>query len=78
MSLVHVKVIQGQFDEIQKHELIERLTDAMVEIAGEHMRPLTWVFVEEVASGDWGIGGRPVTTADIRIQAAGTPVLGHR
>lgn len=78
MSLVHVKVMEGQFDDIQKHELIERLTDAMVEIAGEHMRPHTWVFVEEVASGDWGIGGRPVTTADIRTLAAGTPAIGLR
>ena len=35
-----------------------RLTDTMVAIEGEAMRGVTWVIVEEVPSGDWGIGGR--------------------
>ena len=30
----------------------------MVSIEGENMRPVTWVVVEEVTSGDWGIGGK--------------------
>jgi hypothetical protein len=31
----------------------------MVAIEGENMRPVTWVIVEEVKSGDWGIAGTP-------------------
>jgi 4-oxalocrotonate tautomerase len=38
------------------------------------MRPVTWVVVEEVNSGDWGIGGNPLTTADVKALAAGQPV----
>jgi 4-oxalocrotonate tautomerase len=35
------------------------------------MRPVTWVVVEEVKSGDWGIGGKPLTTAAVKALAAG-------
>jgi 4-oxalocrotonate tautomerase len=73
MPLVNVKVIEGVFDEGQKREMIEKLTDAMVEIEGENMRGVTWVVVEEVLSGDWGIGGRALTTEAVRELAAGVP-----
>ena len=76
MPLVNVKVIEGVFDEVQKHEIIERLTDAMVEIEGENMRSVTWVVIEEVQSGDWGVAGRALTTADVKALAAGTPSVG--
>jgi 4-oxalocrotonate tautomerase len=74
MPLVNVKVIEGVFSSQQKQEMVHRLTDAMVEIEGENMRPVTWVVVEEVRSGDWGIGGNPLTTADVKSLAAGQPV----
>jgi 4-oxalocrotonate tautomerase len=38
------------------------------------MRALTSVVVEEVASGDWGIGGKPLSTDDVKALAAGVPV----
>jgi 4-oxalocrotonate tautomerase len=53
MPLVNVKLIEGVFSEPQKREIVEKLTEAMVEIEGENMRPVTWVVVEEVKSGDW-------------------------
>ena len=71
MSLIQVKVIEGVFTTPQKREIVERLTDAMVEIQGENMRQLTWCVVEEVASGDWGIGGKALTTSDVHALAAG-------
>ena len=71
MPLVQVKVIEGVFTEAQKREMVTKLTDAMVSIEGENMRPVTWVIVEEVPSGNWGIGGKPLTTADVRALAAG-------
>jgi len=33
------------------------------------MRPLTTVMLEEVKSGDWGIGGVGYTTADVKAAA---------
>ena len=73
MPFVNVKLIEGVFDADQKREIIERLTETMVEIEGENMRQVTWVVVEEVRSGDWGIGGKALTTEDVRALAAGAP-----
>ncbi len=74
MPLIQVKLIENVFTPDQKHEIIRKLTDAMVEIEGENMRPVTWCVVEEVASGDWGIAGNPLTTADVKALAAGVSV----
>jgi 4-oxalocrotonate tautomerase len=71
MPFIQVKVIENVFTPEQKQQIIRRLTDAMVEIEGENMRPVTWCVVEEVGSGDWGIAGNPLTSADVRALAAG-------
>ena len=73
MPLVNVKLIEGVFDDHQKQEIIEKVTDAMVEVEGENMRPVTWVVVEEVKSGEWGIGGQALTTEAVHALAAGVP-----
>ena len=73
MPFVNVKVIEGVFSSEQKQQMVRSLTDAMVSIEGENMRPVTWVVVEEVKSGDWGIGGNPLSTADVKALAAGQP-----
>lgn len=65
MPLINVKVIDGVFSPAQKKQIAEKLTDAMVSIEGEAMRPVTWVVIEEVKSGDWAIGGGTLTTADV-------------
>jgi 4-oxalocrotonate tautomerase len=66
MPLIQVKLINEVFTAAQKKEMITRLTDSMVAIEGESMRPVTWVTIEEVRSGDWGIGGQPMTTEAVR------------
>jgi 4-oxalocrotonate tautomerase len=71
MPLINVKLIQDVFTPDQKRAIIERLTDAMVSIEGENIRSVTWVVVEEVGSGDWGIGGKPLSTEDVKALAAG-------
>jgi 4-oxalocrotonate tautomerase len=70
MPLINVKLIEDVFTPEQKHRIVEELTDAMVAIEGEAMRQVTWVVVEEVRSGDWGIAGKPLTTQDVRALAA--------
>jgi 4-oxalocrotonate tautomerase len=71
MPLIQVKLIEHVFTPTQKQQIVKTLTDAMVSIEGENMRPVTWVLVEEVASGDWGIGGKPLSTEDVKRLAAG-------
>jgi len=43
----------------------------MVSIEGENMRSVTWVKISEVASGEWGIGGQPLTTEAVKALAGG-------
>ena len=75
MPLVYVKVGEGVFTDVQKREMIRKITDVIVSIEGEQMRPVTWVVVDEVGSGTWGMGGRPLTTADVKTLAAGDSAL---
>ena len=71
MPYVQVKLIEGVFNADQKREMITKLTDTMVEIEGESMRPVTWVTIEEVRSGEWSIGGKALTTQDVKdLQAS--------
>jgi 4-oxalocrotonate tautomerase len=71
MPFVQVKVIEGVFSDAQKQEMIHKVTEAMVSIEGENMRGVTWVVVEEVKSGSWGIGGKALTTEDVKALQAG-------
>lgn len=70
MPLINVKLIEGVFTEVQKKQMAKSLTDAMVAIEGEAMRDVTWCVIEEVKSGQWAIGGQPLTTADVKALAA--------
>jgi 4-oxalocrotonate tautomerase len=72
MPFVNVKLIKGVFDPDQKQEMIHKLTETMVGIEGEAMRQVTWVTIEEVESGDWGIGGNALTTQDVKDLQART------
>ena len=72
MPFVNVKLIKGVFTPEQKQEIIAKVTETMVGIEGESMRQVTWVTVDEVESGDWGIGGHCLTTQDLKALQAGT------
>ena len=76
MPLIQVKALEGVFTQPQKQEIIERLTDTMVEIEGENMRQVTVTIFEEVKSGDWAIGGQTLTTDDAKALARGELATG--
>ena len=71
MPLVDIQLIEGVFNEAQKRQMIEKVTEAMVGVEGEALRGVTWVRVLEVSSGEWAIGGKPLTTSDVRALSAG-------
>jgi len=73
MPLVQIKGISGYLSLQQKQEIISKVTDAIISVEGEGLRPVTWVLIEDVASGQWGVGGQAVTTDAIRAmsQASG-------
>ena len=69
MPLIEVKMIEGVFNQAKKQEIVKKLTDTMVSIEGEALRPYTLVILEEVKSGDWGVGGKGLTTSDVHALA---------
>jgi 4-oxalocrotonate tautomerase len=73
MPLVNVKLIEGVFTDGQKAQIITDLTDAMVRIEGEGLRPVTWVVIEEVAGGNWAIGGQPLAAPEVLEMAHAAP-----
>lgn len=70
MPLVDIDVIKGVFTPEQKHSMIDKVTEAMVSVEGEAMRPVTWVRIREVEQGDWAIGGKRLAAADIHAIAS--------
>ena len=64
MPMAIVRVVEGVLDDEGRRRVIERVTDVLVEVEGagnEAFRPYVWVIVEEVASGQWGVGGHGLT-----------------
>lgn len=74
MPLVQIKGMGDYLSLEQKQELIRRVTDAVVSVEGEGLRQVTWVTIEDVAPGAWGVGGQPVTADDLRAMAASVEV----
>jgi 4-oxalocrotonate tautomerase len=70
MPLVDIQLIEGVFTPAQKRQLIEKVTEAMIAVEGEAMRPVTWVRIHELKQGDWAIGGQPLSAADVHAMAA--------
>jgi 4-oxalocrotonate tautomerase len=71
MPIVNIKLLEGVFSQDQKQEMIRRMTDTLVDLEGEHLRPLTVVVIEEVKSGAWGVGGKAFSGADVKALAGG-------
>ena len=61
MPLVNVDVLEKVFTPEQKKKIIAEITNVMVAIEGEPFRSVTWVKINEVREGLWGIGGQPLT-----------------
>ena len=74
MALIQVKLLEGVFTAPQKQEIIERLTEAMVQIEGQNTRRNVWCVIEEVASGEWGSGGQTLTSDDVKALTQAGPV----
>ncbi len=58
MPVARIQVIEGVFTDEQLEAMIEKVTEAMIDIEGETMRDKTWVIIEEIRSGLWAIGGK--------------------
>jgi 4-oxalocrotonate tautomerase len=73
MPMVDIQLIKGVFTPEQKQKMIKNVTNAMVAVEGENMRPVTWVRVIEIESGHWAIGGEALTADAVKAMAKGQP-----
>jgi 4-oxalocrotonate tautomerase len=70
MPLIEIKVFENEFSHQQRAGIIEAVTDAMVSFTGEGIRPHTWVVLDEIKSGSWGIGAGALGLSDVRALQA--------
>ena len=69
MPLIQIKGVGGYLTLAQKQEMIRKVTDAVLSVEGEGLRQVTWVTIEDVEPGAWGVGGQPIGAADLRALA---------
>jgi 4-oxalocrotonate tautomerase len=66
MPIIDVKVMEKVLTVEQKQEIARGITDVFADIVGEPARGVTWVVIQDVGSGQWTMGGQPVTTEGVR------------
>jgi 4-oxalocrotonate tautomerase len=57
MPLIQVKVFEDELSQEQSKDLINKITDAVTEVTSDKLRDMTWIIIDEVKSGHWGVGG---------------------
>ncbi|HEX2016232.1 MAG TPA: tautomerase family protein [Solirubrobacteraceae bacterium] len=73
MPYINCRVMEGVLSDDQKAEIAEQFTETIVSVVGEPVRGLTWVLIDDMTSGQFTIGGRPVTTEGVEELLAGAP-----
>ena len=71
MPLIQVKVFEDELSQKQSKDLINKITDAVTEATSEKLRDVTWVIIDEVKSGHWGVGGNALGLDDVKKIMAG-------
>jgi 4-oxalocrotonate tautomerase len=72
MPLVTVQVHEGQLDAQQKARMIALVSEAAIEGEGlgDAGRASTWVQIQEIPAGAFGVGGQVVTWEHLRARIA--------
>ncbi|MGR3342356.1 MAG: tautomerase family protein [Paracoccaceae bacterium] len=66
MPLIQVQVFEDELSQEQSKDLIDKITDAVTEVTSEKLRDMTWVIIDEVKSGHWGVGGNALGLDDVK------------
>ncbi len=66
MPLVQVDVFENELSQQQSRDLINKITDAITDVTSEKLREVTWVIINEVKDGHWGVGGNALTLGDVK------------
>jgi 4-oxalocrotonate tautomerase len=74
MPFIDIKVIEGVFTPEEQRELVERVSEAVIAVEGEALRPVTHTVVTETPSGSWAIGGQAMRADDVKAKRAAAAV----
>ena len=66
MPLIQVNVFEDELSQEQTRELIDKITNVVTEITSEKLRDVTWVIINEVKDGHWGVGGNALGLDDVK------------
>jgi len=66
MPLIRIDVFEDELSHEQAKDLINKITDVVTEVTSEKLRDVTWVIVNEVKDGHWGVGGNPLGLDDVK------------
>lgn len=66
MPVITIKMFEGELTSSQAADLIRDVTEAVIPYVSEKLRENTWVLIEEIKSGSWGIGGKAFGLSDVR------------
>ena len=70
MPLIQVKVFEDELSQEQSKDLINKITDAVTGVTSEKLRDVTWVIIDEVKNGHWGVGGNAIGLNDVKNMMA--------
>ena len=71
MPLITVKVFEDELNSDQSVQLIQKITESVTSVTSEKLKPATWVIIEEVKDGHWGIGGDALALDDVKKMISG-------
>ena len=66
MPYVEVKVFEEELSQQQSEELIQKITQAVTEVTSEKLRDVTWVVINEIKSGHFGVGGNALGLDNVK------------
>jgi 4-oxalocrotonate tautomerase len=66
MPLIQIKVFEDEVSPDQAQALVSGVTAVIGEVLSDKLCPYTWVVIEEVRSGHWGIGGNTLGLSDVK------------
>jgi 4-oxalocrotonate tautomerase len=70
MPFIDIKLIAGAFSPEEKRQLVKNVSEAVIAVEGEGMRPVTHVVITETPSGEWAVGGKALTAEDVQAKRA--------
>jgi 4-oxalocrotonate tautomerase len=70
MPFIDIKVIEGVFTPDEQRDLVERVSEAVIAVEGEALRPVTHTVVTETPSESWAIGGQAMSAEDVKAKRA--------